>query len=253
MLTIDLGGTSVLVTGGTSPIGRSIATRFAQAGADVIVHGHRTDGGADALAASLPGSVHTGVTGDLTDAAVVERLFGRIATGPTAPLRTVVNAVGDYPTASLAEMSIDDWRHVVRVNLDTTFLCTQAAARIMRTVDGGSVVTIASLSAHRPALQQSHYDAAKAAVIAFTRAAAVELAPHGIRVNSVSPGLVHRPGIVDDWSEGVARWRDRAPLGRLISASDVADACVFLASPLAASITGQDLLVDGGISATPAY
>jgi NAD(P)-dependent dehydrogenase (short-subunit alcohol dehydrogenase family) len=205
--------------------------------------------------ASLPPSgAHRSVAGDLTEPAVVDEVFGTIAADDaSAPLGVVVNNVGTYPSASLERMTIDDWRRVLRVNLDATLLCTQAAARRMRTSGGGAVVNIASLSAHRPATEQSHYDAAKAGVVTFTRAAAVELGPVGIRVNSVSPGLVHRPGIEQDWLDGVTRWQDRVPLGRLVAPSDVADACVFLASPLAAGITGQDLLVDGGISATPAY
>ena len=127
------------------------------------------------------------------------------------------------------------------------------AARSMTSQGGGAIVNIASLSAHRPALHQSHYNASKAAVIALTRSAPVEYAPQHIRVNSVSPGLIERPGIERQWPDGVRRWTERAPLGRLGTPADVANACVFLASPLASWITGHDLVVDGGISAAPAY
>ena len=90
-------------------------------------------------------------------------------------------------------------------------------------------------------------------MIALTRSPAAEYAPQRIRVNSVSPGLIERPGIESQWPEGVASWTERAPLGRLGTPTDVANACLFLASPLASWITGHDLVVDGGISATPAY
>jgi len=95
----------------------------------------------------------------------------------------------------------------------------------------------------------SHYAAAKAAVIAHTRAAAQELAPHGIRVNAVSPGLIWKEGIEQAWPDGVRRWHGRAPLERMGMPEDVADACLFLASPGARWITGVNLVVDGGVTA----
>jgi NAD(P)-dependent dehydrogenase (short-subunit alcohol dehydrogenase family) len=85
------------------------------------------------------------------------------------------------------------------------------------------------------------------------RSAALELGPYGIRVNSVSPGLVARDGLADDWPDGVARYQAAAPLGRLVEGADVAAACLFLASPLAAAITGHDLVVDAGVSCHPTW
>ena len=101
-------------------------------------------------------------------------------------------------------------------------------------VDGGAIVNVASIEALQPAAGHSHYGAAKAAVVAHTRAAALELGPSGVRVNAVAPGLIDRPGLADAWPEGVARWEAACPLGRLGQPEDVADACLFLASPAAA-------------------
>ena len=98
----------------------------------------------------------------------------------------------------------------------------------------------------QPAAGHSHYGAAKAAVVAHTRAAALELGPLGIRVNAVAPGLIARPGIAEQWPDGVARWEAACPLGRLGEPDDVADACLFLASDAARWITGAVLVVDGG-------
>lgn len=142
---------------------------------------------------------------------------------------------------------------MIRNNTVITFSCVRAAAHSMIGRSGGSIVNIGSLNASRPGHQQAAYDSAKAGVVALTRAAAVELAPHGIRVNSVSPGLIDRPGLAEAWPTGVRGWLDRCPAGRLGDPQDIADACVFLASPLASWITGQELVVDGGISAAPDY
>src|SRR4029079_17894897 len=107
--------------------------------------------------------------------------------------------------------------------------------------NGGAIVNITSIEAESPAAGHSHYNAAKAGVLMYTRAAALELAAHGIRVNAVAPGLIWREGIEEAWPDGVARWKRAAPLGRLGRAEDVADACLFLASPAARWITGASL------------
>jgi NAD(P)-dependent dehydrogenase (short-subunit alcohol dehydrogenase family) len=152
-------------------------------------------------------------------------------------------------------MSEEEWDRVVDTNLKSVFLGTQAAARQMKGQDppGGAIVNIASIEGESPAPLHSHYNAAKAGVIMHTRAAALELGPHGIRVNSVSPGLIWRPGIEEDWPEGVEHWQQAAPLTRLGRPEDVADACLFLASPAARWITGANLRVDGGVLSRPAF
>jgi NAD(P)-dependent dehydrogenase (short-subunit alcohol dehydrogenase family) len=115
------------------------------------------------------------------------------------------------------------------------------------------ITHIASIEASRPAPAHAHYAVAKAGLVMHARAAALELGPAGIRVNTVSPGLVDRPGLAEAWPEGVASWIAHAPLGRLATAEDIGDACVLLASPAASFITGQDLAVDGGMLATPGW
>jgi NAD(P)-dependent dehydrogenase (short-subunit alcohol dehydrogenase family) len=112
---------------------------------------------------------------------------------------------------------------------------------------------IASIEASRPAMAHAHYSAAKAGLVMHARAAALELGSAGIRVNTVSPGLVERPGLEEAWPEGVSSWRAHAPLGRLATPADIGNACVLLASPAASFITGQDLAVDGGMLATPGW
>jgi NAD(P)-dependent dehydrogenase (short-subunit alcohol dehydrogenase family) len=113
--------------------------------------------------------------------------------------------------------------------------------------EGGAVVVITSIEAENPAPSHSHYNASKGGALMFTRAAASELGPHGIRVNAVAPGLMWTEGIEQGWPDGVARFRRAAPLGRLGMPEDVADACLFLCSPAARWITGASLTVDGGV------
>lgn len=224
---IDLSGKVVLVTGAGGGVGAGIAARFEDAGAVVVRHRGLADG-------------------DLRTAAqrVVDEAFdlhGR--------LDTVVNNAGVQPVEPLPDMTTAQWQSVVDINLTGPFAVTQAAVRYRVS----SITHIASIEGSHPAAGHAHYAASKAALIMHARAAALEYGPLGIRVNTVSPGLISRPGISEQWPEGVARWEAAAPLGRLGAPEDIGNACVFLASDLASWITGHDLVVDGGVTARPTW
>jgi 3-oxoacyl-[acyl-carrier protein] reductase len=241
----DLSGTVTLVTGASGTVGSGIARRFAAAGGGVVLHCHRDLAAADALAAELP-AAHV-LAADLTDDAACHRLVEDAAAW-RGRLDHVVNNAGVQPVEPLDGMPAASWRAMLDATLTSAFSCTQAAARVMRDT-GGGVTHIASIEAAHPAPGHAHYASAKAALVMHARAAALEYGPLGIRVNTVSPGLIARPGIEDAWPDGVSRWHAAAPLRRLGEPADVGNACVFLASPMAAWITGQDLTVDGGVSA----
>jgi len=131
-------------------------------------------------------------------------------------------------------------------NLTSTHLFSRGAAALM--ASGGAVVNIASVEGLRPVIGHAAYSASKAAVIQYTRAAALELAARGIRVNAVSPGLIQREGLESAWPSGYQRYVTAAPLRRTGLPEEVGFACLFLASPAASWITGVNLPVDGGIS-----
>jgi 3-oxoacyl-[acyl-carrier protein] reductase len=118
---------------------------------------------------------------------------------------------------------------------------------------GGAVVNIASIEGLFPAPTHGHYATSKAGLIMLTRAQAMELGPRGIRVNSVSPGVIYREGIRENWPTGVKRWMDAVPLGRMGDDEDVGDAVLFLVAPASRFITGANLVVDGGITARPTF
>lgn len=247
-----LEGQVALVTGAGGGIGRGIALRFAEEGAAVAVHCRTAAVAARDVASRIEDSGARAVVleADLRDEDQCRRLV-REAAAWGGGLTALVNNAGVQPVQPLPGMTAAQWRAVVDTNLTGVFACTQAAAEFMR--QGGSVTHIASIEAGRSAPGHAHYSASKAAVVAHARAAALEYGPHRIRVNTVSPGLIDREGLAEDWPEGLERWVRKAPLGRLGRPEDVADACVFLASPLASWITGHDLAVDGGMSARPTW
>ncbi|MFF1274909.1 SDR family NAD(P)-dependent oxidoreductase [Streptomyces marokkonensis] len=251
-----LRGQVALVTGAGGGIGRGIARRFAEEGAAVALHCRTSVASARDTAGRIreSGGAAVVLRGDLTDEDACVRVVTEAAEWGGGRLTALVNNAGIQPVRELAVMTADEWRTVVDTNLTGVFACTRAAARLMREQDGGGSVThIASVEARGPAPGHAHYGVSKAAVVTHARAAAVEYGPWGVRVNSVSPGLVEREGLADAWPEGVRRWREASAVGRLGRPQDVGDACVFLASGLASWVTGHDLVVDGGVSARPTW
>ena len=246
----ELDGKVAVVTGGRTGLGAGIVLALANAGARVAVLDlpPRTAGPAEGTE-----GCELLVAVDVSDAAGVDAAFSgveRVLGG----VDILVNNAGIYPNADLLTMTPEQWDATIAVNLRGAFLCTQRAARSMvGQGSGGSIVLIGSTEALTPAPAHAHYAASKAGLLAFGRAAALELGQHGIRVNAVSPGLVNRPTLAQDWPDGLARFVARAPLGRPGEPAEIADACVFLASDGARWITGAHLVVDGGVLVSPAF
>ena len=252
---LDLTGKVAVVTGASAGIGAGIARRLAEAGAAVAVHYRGGRGEAEALVARIgeAGGKGIAVRAELTDPAAVREAFAEVGKR-LGPVDILVNNAARQTHSTIAGMADDEWRGMMAANLDGVFHATKAAAQgMIARGQGGAIVNIASIEGLYPALTHPHYATTKAGLIMFTRASALEFGRHGIRVNAVSPGVIHREGIEENWPEGVKRWMDAVPLGRMGDDDDVANAVLFLVSPASGFITGANLVVDGGITARPAF
>ncbi|MGY9071578.1 MAG: SDR family NAD(P)-dependent oxidoreductase [Acidimicrobiales bacterium] len=246
---IDLTGKTALITGANGGLAPGLARSLAKAGAVVVLGVRQSRARADLLAAEIGAVV---VSGDVSDPHGVESVIA--AASAAGPLDIVVNNAALQPTSSYLDTDVSTWDVVAGANLRSTHLMTRAAAQHMiESSIAGSIINIGSIEGSQPAPFHVHYATAKAGLIMLTRGAALELGEHQIRVNSVSPGLIDDGEVGDRWPEGVDRWNAAAPLKRLVSPTDVGNAVAFLASDLAAAITGHDLVVDAGVLTHPTW
>jgi len=242
-----LAGKVVVVTASAGAgIGQAAARRCLEEGAQVVVsdtHERRLGETLDALKAEH-GDAVAAVPCDVTDESQVQRLLDT-AVSTFGRLDVMINNAGLGGTKSILEMADDEWTRVLDVTLNGTFRCTRAALqRMVAQGGGGAVVNNASVIGWRAQEGQAHYAAAKAGVMALTRCAALDAAPHGIRVNAVAPSLAMHPHLVKVTSdELLAELTQREAFGRYAEPWEVANVMVFLASDLASYLTGEVLSV----------
>ncbi|WP_421914122.1 SDR family oxidoreductase [Mesorhizobium sp.] len=243
----DLTGKVALVTGGGRGIGAAIATRFAEAGASVVI-ANRTVDVARALAADLSGRKLSAraVPLDGLGRSAVHALVDDVV-GQSGRLDIVVHNAGGCPWTSIGEMDEDKLEEALSLNLKACFWLAQAAAPVMRRNGFGRMLVTSSVSARVAMAGGAHYSAAKAGVNAFIRGAAFEFARDGITVNGVEPGFIAKPGRGKMSAPEIAgRLARHIPVGHLGEADDIAFAMLYLASEQAGYMTGQTMIVDGG-------
>jgi len=236
-----LGGKVALVTGAAKRIGRSVALRLASEGADVIVNYRGSKAEADGVVAEIAdmGRRAIAVQADVAKRADVTALFAAVEK-EFGKLDILVNNAGMFFSAKFEELTEEQWDTILDTNLKSQFLCSQAAAAMLRRSGQGRIINFASLGGLLAWPAYTHYCVSKAGVIMLTRCMARALAPE-ITVNAIAPGTISFSGDAPEIAEDFIR---RAPLHRTGSPEDIDDAVIFLArSPF---ITGQVIVVDGG-------
>ena len=253
---LGVDGAVALVTGAGRGIGAAVATVLAREGATVALL-DADAGAAEATCAALRagGSRSIPYAVDVSDRAAVEGVVADVERR-LGPLHTLVNVAGILRTGAVVDFADEDWDATFAVNTTGVFVASRAAARRMAPRGRGCIVTVGSNAAGVPRMSMAAYAASKAAAAHFTRCLGLELAPHGIRCNVVSPGSTDTEMQRSLWAgpDGAAAviagdaatYRAGIPLGRLAEPADVAEAVLFLVSDAARHITLQDLYVDGG-------
>lgn len=244
-----LDGQVALVTGASHGIGEALALAFAEQGADVALAARSTqDLERVARQVRALGHAALAVPTDVADLGAVERMVREVAE-KLGPPDVLANVAGVQRRKAILEVTPDDWDYVVNVNLRGTYFATQAAGRIMTSRKRGKVINIASMTSFRGFSGISLYGLTKAAVVQFTKSAAVEWAPHNVQVNAIAPGWIETPMTVTMAPERRAWVNAHVPQGKYGTPRDLCPLAVYLASAASGYTTGQTFAVDGGFLA----
>jgi 3-oxoacyl-[acyl-carrier protein] reductase len=237
-----------LVTGASRGIGRAIALRFAQQGANVAFTYLSSVEKGEALTAELEafGVKAKGYRSDASDFKQAEELINNVV-ADFGTIDVLINNAGITKDGLLMRMSEEQWDSVIQVNLKSVFNLTKAVTKPMMKAKSGSIINMTSIVGIRGNAGQANYAASKAGIIGFTKSVALELGSRNIRSNAIAPGFIETEMTGELNEAATEEWKKTIPLKRGGQAEEVADACVFLASDMSKYITGQVLQVDGGM------
>jgi 3-oxoacyl-[acyl-carrier protein] reductase len=239
----------VLVTGAARGIGAAIAVRLAGAGARIGLNYRQNHAAAEATAAKVAeaGGEPLLLPGDVSDPAGVSAVFEGLL-GRWGRIDVLVNNAGIVRDTLILRMTDDDWDRVLETNLRSAFLCTRAALRPMLRQRSGRIINLSSISGVRGNAGQANYAASKAGLIALTKSVAREVASRGITVNAVAPGLIETDITTHMPEKARQALVEQIPLGRMGTPEEVAALVAFLASDQASYLTGQAIVLDGGLA-----
>lgn len=245
---MDLQGKSALVTGASKGIGAGIARKLGALGCDVAVNYNSDPSGAEQVAEAIrsEGRAAFPVQASVGDSAQVQRMFDAVL-GRFSSLDILVNNAGMQVWSPLLDLREEDWDRVIDTNLKGCFLCTQLAGRHMKERGGGRIINIGS-GCNRVAFPNLvSYTASKGGMEQFTKVAAAELGEYGITVNCVAPGAILIERTKHEAEDYAGQWSRLTPMGRVGHPRDVAEAVAFLCTDAAEFVSGQTLMVDGGL------
>lgn len=247
-----LKGRTALVTGSSKGVGKGIALELGRAGCDVAVNYNSDAAGAQATVGELTalGREAFAVQADVGLSAGVNAMFDAVLER-FPRLDILVNNAGVQTWKSLLELQEEEWDRVIDTNLKGCFLCTQRAGRHMKDHGGGSIINIGSGCNKIAFPNLVDYTASKGGIEMFTKVAACELGPHKIRVNCVAPGSIEIERTRLEAGDYAATWSKLTPLGRIGAPEDVGRVVVFLAGEASDFVTGQTIMVDGGLHTMP--
>jgi 3-oxoacyl-[acyl-carrier protein] reductase len=243
-----LEGKNALITGASKGIGKSIAIKFAEQGANVAFTYLSSVEQGQALEAELTakGIKAKGYRSDASNYAEAEKLVSQVI-ADFGTLDVLINNAGITMDNLLLRMTEEAWDRVINVNLKSCFNTVKAATKPMMKQKAGSIINMTSVVGLKGNAGQANYAASKSGIIGFSKSVALELGSRGIRCNAIAPGFIETEMTEKLDEKTIQIWRDAIPLKRGGKPEDVADACIFLASDLSSYITGQVLQVDGGM------
>lgn len=245
---------TALITGASGTIGTAIAIKLANEGINVALH-YNSNNPTEVIEKiqNRQGRCQA-IQADLTKPDFEKQLLDAVAQHFGHP-DILINCAANQDAVMICDMTNAEFEKMIHANLGTVFSLSREFANRLTTRQSreASIVNISSIEATRPAPGHGHYSVAKSGVEMLTKAMALEYGSTGLRVNAIAPGLIARPGIEDDWPDGVERWKNSCPLQTMGQPEDVANAVSFLASPAAKFITGNILTIDGGMGVTPGW